>query len=209
MVNVLPLSEVPAESRKEVMIDGEKAWLVIRNGVLTEIEWENGEIAWIVDDKVDFNIKDQKDAKKNFLYDLCTEKLEELEENGYRPVFSVEKKYEDQILQKGLEPRPTWIKNAWVLAGTIGIRYLNKEGNRILCVLKPGISFESKKVAPRLTGHHGYFQGVISTVKSIYPDELIMIDTETMEVIGNDGQIHSGVISKISDTARSKISGQM
>lgn len=121
----------------------------------------------------DFQLEDQRDFGES-KYDTCIEILEDLSAQGYRPVFSIPRKF--LVGKTKLSPNKTWIQDK-VLAGTIGIPPYNPEGDRILCVYMGDI----RKIAlkPRLTGPESLFRGVVATLQDIPLAECELIDTKT------------------------------
>lgn len=173
-----------------IEIDGEKANLVVQAGLIKAIEWENGEKIIVVKEDIDFAKEEQLAEHQGALYQTCMEVLREIEKEKVKPVFSVPRDYANEVLENGLVPRPTWVKDASILASTLGIPYYNKEGNRLLCIPKKAVSFKDIKLKPRLTGKHpAIFQGVVATESRISADKLIFIDTINFEVISSNTEI--------------------
>lgn len=173
----------PEIQRFPVQIDGERAWLIVKDGQIESINWENGKKITIIDHEVDFMKEEQRGEGKG-LYSMAKEILAEIEEKGARPVFTVPREYGADILKKGLEPHATWIKEGKLLAGTIAIPYYNKEGDRIICVVKNNIPLKDLSIKPRLTGTlPAVFQGVIATESHISKDDLIFIDSVDYQVL--------------------------
>lgn len=171
--------------RYEVKIEGEKAWLMVRDGLLEAIEWENGDKIKIIDPQIDFMAQEQREETLA-LYQVSRDVLESIEEDGVRPVFTVPREFKDKLLVEGLIPRSTWIKDGNVLASTIGIPYYNKEGNRLLCIPSKKLDFRTLNLVPRLTGKHpAIFQGVVVTESPISANNLIIIDSQNFQVIKN------------------------
>lgn len=180
------LDELMVTEKYEVKIAGERAWLIVRAGLLQSIEWENGDEIKLIEDDIDFLIDEQK-AETVALYQTSREILHGIEKKGVRPVFTVPREFKEELLKRGLAPRPTWVKDAKLLASTIGIPYYNKEGNRLLCIPNTKLNFKDLNLAPRLTGRHpAVFQGVVVTEKPINISDLIVIDSNNWQIISND-----------------------
>lgn len=180
------LDKLQVNEKYEVKIAGERAWLIVRADLLESIEWENGNVIKLIEDDIDFLIDEQK-AETDALYQTSREILRGIEKKGVRPVFTVPREFKEELLKRGLAPRPTWVKDAKLLASTIGIPYYNKEGNRLLCIPNSKLNFKDLNLAPRLTGRHpAVFQGVVVTEKPINISDLIVIDSSNWQIISND-----------------------
>ena len=122
-------------------------------------------------DNANFNLKEQEETVE--LGPTVREKLKELINQGYKPVFSIPREYLKGTTS--IIPHKTWVK-ANIIAGTIGIPPYNRSGDRILCVYNGNIN--EIYLQPRLTGPDNLFHGIVATLEPIPLSKCTLIDTK-------------------------------
>jgi len=152
-----------------------------------EIKISSPEAQKIFDDlSVDISNSGESDGVK---IALSMDALDELVDSGFQPVFTVPREYIDDVINHGLKPRAArYYKTVVILTGTIGLKPYNELGeNRYIAVLRDKEDVRRYHLQPRYTSKNGdkkmEFSGVISTMKEIPVERLIIIDSKDMSIV--------------------------
>jgi len=149
--------------------------------------------------------------------------FEDLLGAGVSPVFTVPRAYANNILQNGLVPYETDIKGVFLLAGTLGRPPFTRDNEkRYIVILREPQKALKYGIQPRFAGTPPCFRGIVATLRNIPLNELLIIDSETMQAVHKEDldeielefssvpiDLVNNEISKISFSTKAEFSSQM
>ena len=163
---------MPTPEQKE--LHGDQNYIIIfEDDVPSEIVFDNHTI------KILAPAKDRPNVPAE-LYENADDKFHELIDEGYMPVITIPSEFLETIEKNGIHPRETYIPGLRNISGTIGVAPYETKG-RLLAIVKNKDIAERLHFRPRFTGKDKKFQGVISTLRGIPPEDFILITPEELE----------------------------
>ncbi|HLG25869.1 MAG TPA: hypothetical protein VI588_03740 [Candidatus Gracilibacteria bacterium] len=114
---------------------------------------------------------------------LAREELSKLVEEGYLPVFPMDRAEAiDALMDEGLTPKSKLMEKMDTVVGTIGRPHLRGKSRFLVVILEP--EKIADKIAPRFTGKNGRtFVGAVSPLGPIGKEHIMILDPDTLEVL--------------------------
>ncbi len=117
---------------------------------------------------------EQSGKREALSLDLDKEEAEEWVEkllsSGIQPILSLPKEHWQEVQQKGLKAKATWIPELKVLTATLGVLpYKNDKEDRVFLQIKA----KPQDLQPRITGEDRTFYGVVGFNREYIPPDKI------------------------------------